>query len=105
MASLTIRKLDDAVKTYLRLRSAQNHRSVEEEVRVILRALIERAEVPPPPFAAPAAPAPAPPSQRASALPEASVTLIIGGGIAAYKSLDLILRLEERPREVRWVVS
>ena len=36
MASLTIRKLDDAVKTYLRLRSAGNGRSVEEEVRVIL---------------------------------------------------------------------
>ena len=37
MASLTIRKLDDAVKAYLRLRSAGNGRSVEEEVRVILR--------------------------------------------------------------------
>ena len=36
MASLTIRKLDDAIKTYLRLRSAGNGRSVEEEVRVIL---------------------------------------------------------------------
>ena len=37
MASLTIRKLDDAIKAYLRLRSASNGRSVEEEVRVILR--------------------------------------------------------------------
>ena len=37
MASLTIRKLDEAVKAYLRLRSAGNGRSVEEEVRVILR--------------------------------------------------------------------
>ena len=37
MASLTIRKLDDAIKAYLRLRSARNGRSVEEEVRVILR--------------------------------------------------------------------
>ena len=37
MASLTIRKLDDAIKSYLRLRSAKNGRSVEEEVRVILR--------------------------------------------------------------------
>ena len=37
MASLTIRKLDDGIKTYLRLRSARNGRSVEEEVRVILR--------------------------------------------------------------------
>ena len=43
MASLTIRKLDDAIKAYLRLRSARNGRSVEEEVRVILRELIARA--------------------------------------------------------------
>src|ERR1044072_612271 len=42
MASLTIRKLDEAVKTYLRLRSARNGRSVEEEVRVILGELIQR---------------------------------------------------------------
>ena len=40
MASLTIRKLDDAIKAYLRLRSARNGRSVEEEVRVILRELL-----------------------------------------------------------------
>ena len=41
MASLTIRKLDEAVKAYLRLRSAGNGRSVEEEVRVILGELIQ----------------------------------------------------------------
>ena len=41
MASLTIRKLDDAIKAYLRLRSAKNGRSVEEEVRVILREYLE----------------------------------------------------------------
>ena len=46
MASLTIRKLDEGVKTYLRLRSAKNRRSVEEEVRVILRELIEGREEP-----------------------------------------------------------
>ena len=40
MASLTIRKLDDAIKSYLRLRSAKNGRSVEEEVRVILRRVL-----------------------------------------------------------------
>ena len=40
MASLTIRKLDDAIKSYLRLRSARNGRSVEEEVRVILRRVL-----------------------------------------------------------------
>ena len=41
MASLTIRKLDDTLKAYLRLRSAKNGRSVEEEVRVTLRELAE----------------------------------------------------------------
>ena len=47
MASLTIRKLDDAIKSYLRLRSAKNGRSVEEEVRVILGELIQgRPELP-----------------------------------------------------------
>ena len=40
MASLTIRKLDETIKAYLRLRSAKNGRSVEEEVRVILGELI-----------------------------------------------------------------
>ena len=41
MASITIRKLDDSVKAYLRLRSASHGRSVEEEVRVILGELIQ----------------------------------------------------------------
>src|SRR5512139_2283543 len=105
MASLTIRKLDEGVKTYLRLRSAKNRRSVEEEVRVILRELIEgREEL----LTAPTAPptvSPGPAPQRIGALAEASVTLIIGGGIAAYKSLDLIRRLKERRIEVRCVLT
>ena len=37
MASLTIRKLDDAIRDALRLRAARSGRSVEDEVRVILR--------------------------------------------------------------------
>ena len=37
MANLTIRKLDDAIHDELRLRAARNGRSVEDEVRVILR--------------------------------------------------------------------
>jgi plasmid stability protein len=36
MASLTIRKLDDRVKTKIRLRAAQNGRSMEEEARQLL---------------------------------------------------------------------
>jgi phosphopantothenoylcysteine decarboxylase/phosphopantothenate--cysteine ligase len=108
MASLTIRKLDEAIKTYLRLRSAQNGRSVEEEVRVILRQTIEGV-----PFEFPAARSAAPPPEEASSrtpiqhagADQARVTLIIGGGIAAYKSLDLIRRLKERNIRVRCVLT
>ena len=37
MASLTIRNLDDALKTRLRIRAAERGRSMEEEARLILR--------------------------------------------------------------------
>ena len=100
MASLTIRKLDDTLKAYLRLRSAKNGRSVEEEVRVILRELAdggtEPTEAPPAGSLTVAAPAP----RVASAAGEPRVTLIIGGGIAAYKALDLIRRLQ---RDVQYL--
>ena len=36
MASITIRNLDDDVKTRLRLRAAEHRRSMEEEARLIL---------------------------------------------------------------------
>lgn len=38
MASITIRRLDDAVKSRLRVRAAHHGRSMEEEAREILRA-------------------------------------------------------------------
>src|SRR3954447_23610193 len=105
MASLTIRKLDEGIKTYLRLRSAKNRRSVEKEVRVILGELIEGREEPLTPFTAPPATSTTPIPQRTGAVPEANVTLIIGGGIAAYKSRDLIRRLKERRIQVRCVLT
>ena len=37
MASITIRNLDEGVKTRLRVRAAEHHRSMEEEARIILR--------------------------------------------------------------------
>ena len=37
MASLTVRQLDEKLKTLLRLRAARHGRSMEDEVRVILR--------------------------------------------------------------------
>ena len=41
MASLTVRQLDDKLKTLLRLRAARQGRSMEDEVRVILRQAAE----------------------------------------------------------------
>ena len=41
MASITIRNLDDGVRTLLRVRAAGNGRSMEEEVRLILREAVE----------------------------------------------------------------
>src|ERR1044071_6781408 len=101
MASLTIRKLDETVKAYLRLRSAGNGRSVEEEVRVILGELIQgRPELP-----GSASPTSLPAPQPVGTAGERSVTLIIGGGIAAFKSLELIRRLKERRIDVRCVLT
>jgi plasmid stability protein len=40
VASITIRDLDPELKSRLRVRAAQHGRSMEEEVRVILRAAI-----------------------------------------------------------------
>ena len=37
MASISIRNLDDDVKARLHVRAAEHHRSMEEEVRLILR--------------------------------------------------------------------
>jgi phosphopantothenoylcysteine decarboxylase/phosphopantothenate--cysteine ligase len=108
MASLTIRKLDETVKTYLRLRSARNGRSVEEEVRVILGELLQaRPELPATPSQAVLAPAEVQSRgpRRSANIDQPRVTLIIGGGIAAYKTLDLIRRLKERHIQVRCVLT
>ena len=42
MASITIRNLDDEVKSKLRVRAASNGRSMEEEARTILREAVEQ---------------------------------------------------------------
>jgi plasmid stability protein len=46
MASITIRRLDDAVKANLRLRAAGHGRSIEEEAREILKAGVAGQRVP-----------------------------------------------------------
>src|SRR5664279_2743140 len=105
MASLTVRQLDEALKKQLRLRAARNGRSVEDEVRTILRGAAAEGD-------APAASGPSKTgtqfSRRATPAPAAGikrVLLIIGGGIAAYKSLDLIRRLKERGIAVRCILT
>ena len=101
MASITIRQLDEALKKKLRLRAARSGRSVEDEVRTILREaaeetgreILENFE---------------PPARRRARAPVPGVKrvlLIVGGGIAAYKSLDLIRRLKERGYAVRGILT
>jgi phosphopantothenoylcysteine decarboxylase/phosphopantothenate--cysteine ligase len=118
MASLTIRQLDDDVKRRLRLRAARHGRSMEEEARHLLalhlaagppmattperptRAVAEDARV----TARKDSGAPEP-GGRHAALSGKRILLIIGGGIAAYKSLDLIRRLKERGTAVRVIMT
>jgi len=105
MASLTVRQLDEALKKQLRLRAAKSGRSVEDEVRTILRAAaaesgleaLETSNPPAPKSSRRATPAPAAGTKR--------VLLVIGGGIAAYKSLDLIRRLKEHGLAVRCILT
>ena len=109
MASLTVRQLDERLKKLLRLRAARSGRSVEDEVRTILRDAAEETghealDLIEPPSS----------RQRSAARPTRSspvaadtkrVLLIIAGGIAAYKSLDLIRRLKERGIAVRCILT
>ncbi|HKA76450.1 MAG TPA: bifunctional phosphopantothenoylcysteine decarboxylase/phosphopantothenate--cysteine ligase CoaBC [Pseudolabrys sp.] len=108
MASLTVRQLDERLKKLLRLRAAKSGRSVEDEVRTILREAAEETghqaldliNPPSPPKSAAR-------TQRISDVAAGTkrVLLIIGGGIAAYKSLDLIRRLKERNIAVRCILT
>ena len=103
MASLTVRQLDERLKKLLRLRAARSGRSVEDEVRTILRAAAEETgtEV----LESSSPPCKTSPRRAVSAPATKRVLLIIGGGIAAYKSLDLIRRLKERGIAVRCILT
>jgi len=102
MASITIRNLDETVKQALRERAARNGRSMEEEARHLLGN----------------SPFPDPVQQEAviskasstvafddRVLHEKRILLIITGGIAAYKCLDLVRRLRERGAKVRAIMT
>jgi phosphopantothenoylcysteine decarboxylase / phosphopantothenate---cysteine ligase len=106
MASLTVRQLDERLKKLLRLRAAKSGRSVEDEVRTILREAAEATGREALDLIEP----PSPSEKRKvarSAPPDSNkrVLLIIGGGIAAYKSLGLIRRLKERDIAVRCILT
>ena len=103
MASLTVRGLSDELKRRLRLRAAGSGRSVEEEVRHILKGAAAPGNEPAR-AGAPALRPEQPPAER-SAVTTRRVLLIIGGGIAAYKSLDLIRRLQDRGATVRCILT
>ncbi len=115
MASLTIRQLDDDVKRRLRLRAARHGRSMEEEARHLLALHLAAGPAatatPQRPIAEAASGAEikdsgaAAPQERHVGLSGKRILLIIGGGIAAYKSLDLIRRLKERGAAVRVVMT
>ncbi|MEJ0073890.1 MAG: bifunctional phosphopantothenoylcysteine decarboxylase/phosphopantothenate--cysteine ligase CoaBC [Alphaproteobacteria bacterium] len=102
MGSLTVRNLPESVKKRLRLRAAANGRSMEEEVRLLLaEGAAEPALVRTPSTPKPAKQSEADATQSAAR----RVLLIIAGGIAAYKSLDLIRRLRERDIAMRVVMT
>jgi phosphopantothenoylcysteine decarboxylase/phosphopantothenate--cysteine ligase len=104
MASLTVRQLDDKLKKLLRLRAARHSRSMEDEVRMILRQAAEEIgrdvleQFEPPGRATPA-------SAVRSETHRPRILLIVGGGIAAYKSLNLIRRLQDRGAEVSCILT
>lgn len=103
MASLTVRQLDDSLKKLLRLRAARHSRSMEDEVRVILRQAAEERE-----REAAELLAPSTRQQHDSATAPVDgprIVLVIGGGIAAYKSLDVIRRLQERGAHLRCILT
>lgn len=106
MASITIRNLDEAAKQALRERAAANGHSMEEEARLLISGLAQtgpnllsaRSSEPNQTDELHAGVSDGPLSRK-------RILLVITGGIAAYKSLDLIRRLRERGAAVRCVMT
>ena len=119
MATLTIRNLDDKTKQALRIRAARNGHSMEEEARTLLGQGTRPGEVVAIDAASDAASDVASDGNSQSKVNIAgqaafdpdfagsgkNVLLIISGGIAAYKSLELIRRLKERGVNIRVVMT
>jgi phosphopantothenoylcysteine decarboxylase / phosphopantothenate---cysteine ligase len=118
MASVTIRNLGEDTKQMLRERAARHGNSMEEELRMIVRTVISDNPASPVPKAEnlydsirslvdPDGGFDLALSHRSALAPSerTRILLIICGGIAAYKSLDLIRRLRERGYGVRAVMT
>lgn len=99
MASITIRNLDEGTKEKLRLRAAAHGRSMEEEVRLLLGELGNVAPLPTSTIGLQTN------DGKTGTLSGRRILLIVGGGIAAYKCLDLIRRLRERGAHLRPVLT
>ena len=98
--TLTIRGLDEETRKRLRLAAAERNVSMEEEMRAILRAALGAEASLPAPVQTLATQTR--PQAGADVRP---ILLVISGGIAAYKALDLIRRLQERGNRVRAVMT
>ncbi|MCZ2327961.1 bifunctional phosphopantothenoylcysteine decarboxylase/phosphopantothenate--cysteine ligase CoaBC [Bartonella sp. F02] len=94
MASITIRNLSSEAKEFLRVRAAKNGVSMEEEARRLLSN----------PTVSYTPSLQATPLNMQS-LKSKSILLIIGGGISAYKTLDLIRRLQERGARLNIIMT
>lgn len=110
MASITIRNLDEETKQTLREYAAKNGRSMEEQVRLILGDVKKLSLLEPAQIFNPIATSPIHQQSEEKGAPPVNlkgklILLVIGGGIAAYKCLDLIRRLRERGALVRPVMT
>ena len=88
MASLTVRQLDEKLKTLLRVRAARNKRSMEDEIRVILRqAAQETVHEPPAPFGLRSPPTAQPSRASATYAGTKRIVLIIGFATLPVRAL------------------
>ena len=105
-SAITVRGLDEKVRRQLRRRAADNDSSMEQEIRTILSAAVSAGVQQGRASSIGTRPAIASPVREpATQLAGAAVLLVIAGGIAAYKSLDLIRRLREQGAAVRAVMT
>jgi phosphopantothenoylcysteine decarboxylase/phosphopantothenate--cysteine ligase len=123
MASLTVRRISEEMKARLRLRAVRHGRSLEEEIRHVLAAAGSAEDMREQAASGRERSARAPRGEDDAGIPQRAgrsdmpaptgaqtlggrpILLIIGGGIAAYKSLDLIRRLRERGAALRVVLT